>query len=110
MAQEMYYYRYPLQGVGSHTDSNINYGTLTANFGATTYNWNAMTNSCTGTDSAIATLIYQCGVAVNMDYGVSGSSATMTSAVNAFKNYFKYTTVLSANKSSYTSGSDGIRL
>jgi hypothetical protein len=98
----MYYWRYPLQGVGSHTDSYINYGTLSANFGTTTYNWNAMTNSCVGTDSAIATLIYHCGVAVNMDYGVSGSSAAMTSAVTAFKNYFKYTAVSSANKSSYT--------
>ena len=38
-----------------------------------------------------------------MDYGVSGSSATMPAAVNALKNYFKYTNVLSASKSSGTS-------
>lgn len=102
MAQEMYYYKYPLQGVGSHTDANINYGTLTVNFGATTYNWSAMTNNCPGTDSATATLMYHCGVAVNMNYGANGSSATILSAVNALKNYFGYTTVLSANKTSYT--------
>jgi hypothetical protein len=100
MAQEMYYYRYPLQGVGSYSYTDGSYGTLSANFGATTYNWNAMTNSCSGTDSAIATLIYHCGVAVKMQYGVSGSSAMMNDAVSAFKNYFKYTGVKSSYKGS----------
>jgi hypothetical protein len=40
MAQIMYYWRWPNTGVGSHCDSYTNYGTLCADFGATTYDWN----------------------------------------------------------------------
>jgi hypothetical protein len=110
MAQVMYYYRYPLQGNSSSsycdcTSSGYanNYGTLSANYGATNYDWTAMTPSCSGTNTAIATLIYHCGVAIKMDYGPAESAGNMNAAVTAFKNYFKYsTTIKSANKSSYT--------
>jgi hypothetical protein len=102
MAQEMFYYGYPLHGTGSNSYTAGSYGTQSANFGATNYNWNAMTNVCTGTDSAIAKLIYQCGVSVDMDYGPTGSGANMFTCLNSLKNNFNYTTATSANKSSYT--------
>ena len=44
MAQIMYYWRWPNTGVGSHTDTHHNYGTLYADFASTTYDWDGMTN------------------------------------------------------------------
>jgi len=102
MAQEMFYFKYPTQGAGSHSYSAGTYGTLSANFGTTTYSWNAMTLACTGENDDIANLMSQCGISVNMSYSPTGSGANMPAAVTALKNYFKYTTVKSANKSSYT--------
>jgi len=102
IAQVMYYWRYPLQGQGSHTDADNTYGTLSANFGATNYNWNAMTDVCTGQDTAIATLIYHCGIAVDMAYGPNGSGA-WPGANNALVTFFKYVPALQdVQKSSYT--------
>jgi hypothetical protein len=102
IAQVMYYWRYPLQGQGSHTDANTNYGTLSANFGATNYNWDAMTDACTGTDTAIATLIYHCGIAVDMDYGPNGSSA-WPDANTALVTFFNYSPALqNVYKTSYS--------
>jgi hypothetical protein len=102
IAQVLYYWRYPLQGQGSHTDSDHSYGTLSANFGATKYNWNAMTDVCSGTDSAIATLIYHCGIAVDMNYGPNGSGA-YPGANNALVTFFNYSPALqNVYKTSYS--------
>jgi len=90
MAQVLYYYRFPKHGNGSHSYSSSSYGTLSANFGATTYDWNAMTLSCDNDNNSIATLLYQCGVSVNMIYSPTGSSAVMTTALNALKTYFNF--------------------
>lgn len=90
MAQIMYYWRYPATGQGSNSYYAFGYGNQSANFGATTYDWNAMTNSCNTTNTAIATLSYHCGVAVEMNYGIDGSSASTQTWVNALPDYFKY--------------------
>jgi hypothetical protein len=57
----------------------------------------------------IATLMYHCGVAVNMGYGATGSGAQMTgngypSAELAYKNYFRYNSskVKSYSQSSFS--------
>ena len=39
---------------------------------------------------AVATLMYACGVAVNMDYTTSGSGASASNVANALINYFNY--------------------
>ena len=105
MGQLMYYYKYPNQGQGSHSYLS-SYGTLTANFGATTYDWNAMTNTCNNSNPAISTLLYHCGVSVNMNYAPDGSAAFMIDAKNSLKNYFKYSSNIKiANKSLYTNSS-----
>ncbi len=104
MAQIMDYYRYPKQGSGSHSYTHNVYGTLSANFGNTTYNWNAMTNSI-GNDGnhEIAQLLYQLGVSVNMNYSASGSGAWSGTAASALVNYFKYQSSVSLlNKDDYT--------
>ncbi len=90
MSQIMYYHKYPSTGTGSHS-----YSQGSANFGATTYNWNAMVPKLTSSSPTeakieIARISYHAGVSVNMNYG-DESSGTQTSYVDdAFKNYFRY--------------------
>ncbi len=89
MAQVMYYYRYPQQGNGSH-GYNSSYGYLSVNFGNTTYNWNGMLNYLSGDNLPVATLLYHCGVAVDMMYSPGGSGAYSDDAAAALRNYFRY--------------------
>ena len=107
MAQVMKYHNYPEQGSGIHTyyhtNNTVTYGNLTANFGATTYNWGSMPNALSANSSnsqinAIATLMLHCGVGVNMDYSPESSGAWVieeksqeeTCAESALKDFFKY--------------------
>ncbi len=106
MAQIMKYHNYPAQGTGSHSYNHVRYGTLSANFGATTYNWGSMPNNVTSANSSVATLMYHCGVSVDMDYNVGsqgGSGAYSSALPYAYKNYFGYTsTVNYILRSSYS--------
>ena len=99
MAQVMKYWSYPTKGCGSHSYvCSYNNQTLSADFGNTTYNWSAMPNSVTSSNTAVATLMFHCGVAVEMNYSASGSGAptldpygnNYPSAEAAFKCYFGY--------------------
>lgn len=124
MAQVMNYWQWPKQGKGSHTyqpimqldddgdgypdrDTIIYPGNLTANFGETTYDWDNMLNKYTNSattaqENAVATLMFHCGVSVEMMYGddnYGGSGAYTgnygdwtdpTCAQNAFPTYFGY--------------------
>ncbi len=105
MAQIMKFWNYPAAGKGFHSYNHSKYGTLSANFANTTYNWSSMPNSISSSNSAIATLMYQVGVSVDMNYGVAstgGSGAyviTNASPVThcseyALKQYFDYKTSL----------------
>ena len=94
MAQVMNYWEWPVQGTGSHsyrpldpndTENYGPYGTQSADFGATTYDWDNMLDSYSGNytsaqATAVATLMYHCGVATEMMYGDedAGGSGTMT--------------------------------
>ncbi|MFA6923262.1 MAG: thiol protease/hemagglutinin PrtT [Bacteroidales bacterium] len=107
MGQVMKYYNYPTKGVGYHSYVHSTYGTLSANFGNTTYNWGAMTPSITSVNSAVATLLYHCGVAVEMGYGPSASGATTSSIPDALMNYFDYAnTAEIKDKSNYPNDDD----
>ena len=107
MAQVMKYWNWPATGVGQHSYNDGGYGVLSADFGATAYDWvnmpTALTSSSTAAQvSAVATLMYHCGVAVEMMYGTEadfGSGAydlmwdnglNYPCAENAFRTYFKY--------------------
>ena len=94
MAQVMKYHNYPTTGSGSHSYVQQPYGTLSANFGATTYHWNSMPNSLIRYNSDVATLMYHAGVSVNMDYAPDGSGAYMDDAAYALQTYFKYNPAL----------------
>lgn len=105
MAQIMKYWETPTTtGTGSHSyGSSTVGGTLSANFGNTIYEWNNMPNTLTSSSSpaekdAIATLMYHCGVSVNMDYDIDASGAlvinhgnsSMACSQNAMTSYFGY--------------------
>ena len=116
MAQIMKYWNYPTQGNGTQTYTHETYGQQTANFGSTTYDWNNMVNTYSNSatqaqKNAVATLMYHCGVAVMMDYGISstgGSGAVTVGSSNgtaeyALKTYFLYKNTLNGcRRSDYT--------
>jgi len=110
MAQIMKFWNYPTNGSGINSYSTSNYGTLSANFGATTYNWGSMPNNVTSPNAAVATLMYQCGVSVDMGYGPDDSGAWVISAdntscaQNSYVQYFGYkgTTIQGLRRSDYT--------
>ena len=106
MGQVMKYHNHPEQGTGSHSYYCSPYGTQTANFGATTYNWSSMPNSVYYNNTAVATLLFHCGVSVDMDYGPNGSGAWTSATRTALINYFSYSSSAQyKQKSSYsTSG------
>ncbi len=104
MAQVMYYYRYPAQGSGSYGYYS-DYGYLSANFGATTYNWNGMQNDISGKyNFDMAQIQLHCGIAIDMMYSPHGSGAYMWDDVNAMKNFFGYSSSTSLfQRDDYTS-------
>ncbi len=88
MAQIMNYYEFPVTGVSWHTYTHDVHGTQSAIFQDGNYQWSSMGN--TSGNTAIAWLMYHCGVSVDMDYDASGSGATSVDVPMAMANYFKY--------------------
>ncbi|MEI6851684.1 MAG: C10 family peptidase, partial [Bacteroidota bacterium] len=111
MAQIMKYYNYPDQGVGSHWYSHPHFGNIGADFSATTYDWTTMGayGNLTNED-AIGTLIFHCGVSVDMDYSPTESGAMSENAVTAFKNYFHYRNTVKMEQKHYYSDFDWIAI
>ena len=106
MAQIMNYWKFPEVGYGSHSYPS-SHGTLSANFAGTTYQWEQMPDSLTNESSeeqvnAVATLLYHCGVSVDMYYSSNGSGAHSADIPNALIRYFKYSRRISRE----TKGSD----
>ena len=112
MSQIMKYWNHPTQGQGTHSYNHPKYGYQSANYGATTYDWDNMLNTYGSNNytpeqgEAVATLCYHCGVSVNMDYGgdiEEGSGASTESVPSAISSYFRYTNAASVlNKSNVT--------
>jgi hypothetical protein len=80
MAQLLKYWNRPVKGIGSNSYEINKYGVLSANFGATTYDWKNMpdvvdTTSAEVRRKAVATLIYHCGISVNTIYEAGASSS-----------------------------------
>lgn len=102
MAQVMKYWSFPATGTGFHSYNHQKYGTLSANFGSVNYQWTQMPNVLNSSNSAVATLMFHCGVSVDMGYSPESSGAyviTSQSPVEhcaeyAFKTYFGYKNTL----------------
>ncbi|MCX7953861.1 MAG: C10 family peptidase [Bacteroidales bacterium] len=89
MAMIMKYHNYPERGKGfkvfvwSEPD--------TIDFENTYYEWSKMTPIANVTSaSAIALLMFHCGVSVDMSYGPNGSASYTEFVPNALKTYFRY--------------------
>ena len=96
IAQIMYKHQYPVQGKGSHSYKTNSYKlSLSADFGATAYDWANMLPDYTGAYSeeqatAVATLMSHVGIAVDMDYTPNFSGAIAINALKALHTYFDY--------------------
>jgi hypothetical protein len=101
MAQIMKFWGHPAKGSGFHSYNHSKFGTMSANFGTTTYNWSSMPNYVNSANATVASMMYQLAVSVNMNFGVAevgGSGAFVISshsphrntAEYAFKTYFGY--------------------
>ncbi len=90
MAQLMYHFRFPETGTGSYSYTDEHYGVQSADYGNTTYDYAAMCDKATSVNTAISTLMYHCGVGVDMVYGPDGSGMYNHSAANVLKTYFKF--------------------
>ncbi len=112
MAQVMYYWKWPVTGTGSYSYSTETLGlSASADFANTTYDWDNMLEKYNGyypegsgtwttsgvpspttaQKNAVATLMYHCGVAVEMDYNVAsaGGSGAQTIYPNASQTHLK---------------------
>ena len=95
MAQVMYYHQYPEKGTGSITYS-FQDRILSADFNNTYYQWSLMTPTykkgqySDESALAVATLMYQCGVSIKMQYNVGGSGAFSYNAATALRKNFGY--------------------
>ena len=123
MAQLMYFHRWPIKGVGEHSyTSETHRFDISADFASSTYLWDQMQNyygrtyidgsrNSTMIDysqeagDAVATLLYDCGVSVDMDYGES--SGAFSSAVgHALTTYFSYDKALNLQSRIWYSDDD----
>lgn len=108
MAQIMYYYKYP----ATITDNG-----KTVTYRGNTYGfhdlwldnniyWDQLIDSYSGTystrqGSEVANLIYNCGIAAGMDYGIDGSGAYSVNAAEAFHDNFNYNAQYYGTKQNY---------
>ncbi|MBO7434115.1 MAG: C10 family peptidase [Salinivirgaceae bacterium] len=98
MGQIMRYHKWPEKGRGWHKyipSENPEYGWLSANFGATTYEWDFMPDRLRSRSSlvekrAVQQMLYHVGVAVNMSYTEEGSGSSEYIAAMALCTYFNY--------------------
>ncbi len=95
MAQLIHFWEYPAHGFGTHQYTDPTYGLQSADFANTTYQYSLMPNELTANSSAaqvnaVATLMRHCGVAVNMEYSPTGSSAQDFATRTAFVSHFGY--------------------
>lgn len=104
MAQVINYHEWPVQGKGTKS-YNSSYGRFTVDFSKSVYDWANMkdryesyydedkniVNEWTDTEAnAVAKLMYDCGVALEMGYGPYSSGAADTEMPLALCNYFNY--------------------
>ncbi|MDR2622151.1 MAG: C10 family peptidase [Dysgonamonadaceae bacterium] len=117
MAQIMKYHEYPttrtvtIPGYTTRTDIIV----VPAITGTTYYGWSNMLNTYTSsaTDeskNAVATLMYHCGVSVEMNYKSSSSGAYSYDVVPALKTYFHYDAGMDYHDRDYYSYTEWINL
>ncbi len=109
IAQVLNYHRTPEHGTGQRT---IYYGSqaVTANFEEDYYDWDHMRDTYTSGNytteeaNAVALLMRDCGVAVNMEYGghSEGSGAYSTDAAEGVRQYFGFANAQCVERDDYS--------
>jgi len=96
MAQTMYKWKWPETGRGSESYRAEGYGTQTVRFYESEYDWSSMKDTYSLLDGrkasgkAVAKLMYDCGVATQMEYSAGGSGTTEEWAYIAMAKHFRY--------------------
>lgn len=86
MAQICKYYAYPISGFSYHC--NTNSPSNCTDFSLANYNYAAMPNSVSSANASVATLMYDLGVSVDMNW--SGTNSTSFFSSSVLKEYFAY--------------------
>ncbi len=99
MAQIIKYWGEPVHGRGIHSYES-NYGILEVNFAESNYDFDNMPDALTGESTAeqvnaVARLMYDCGVAVNMSYSFWGSNTFDQEARAGLINFFRFSANMS---------------
>lgn len=102
MAQAMSVAQHPARPVGTHSYRPPSLGTVSIDYDKEkSYSWEQI---LTGTDNykETARLLYHCGVAVNMQYGVEASGAYTSEVGEAMQQYFSYKHAKYYSRASYS--------
>lgn len=90
MGQLLNYFRWPGSGAGSYSYECPPYGTLSADFAGSEYQWDMMETSLSQSNGEVAEILYHLGVSVDMVYGPDGSGMYNHKAAYSLKTYFKF--------------------
>ena len=113
--QIMRLHQWPQQGTGTKTIT-VNGTDITADFGATTYDWTNMlptyegVSATTAQRNAVATLAAHFGVAVNMEYLPDGSGAHSMMVPGALRDFFRYDQATTMRKRDYYDSHEWLRI
>lgn len=113
MAQIMYYHEYPIHGKGKYYDL-LNKKWI--RFDQTTYDYANMLPTyekdsySTTQGTAVATLMYHCGIATDMQYAADGSGTFSYKAVEALQNTFLYHENLNVRYRQFHSNADWMNM
>ena len=93
MAQIMNYWRWPERGYGSH--KNMYVDSLFVDFSQSVYDWDNMAMTYTVDTpqfkiDAVQRLMYDCGIAIDMEYSQDGSYSWLFDVPQALVCYFNY--------------------
>ena len=91
-------WQHPYQGTGFHSYTHPKFGTVSANFGNTIYDWSQIPDTISEPNDEIAKVMFHSGVAVEMQYTAEESGAyilidsptPMANCEYAYKTYFGY--------------------
>ncbi len=94
LAQVLKYHSWPERGTGSYSYRQ-GLTTISFNYGETVFDWDNMLDTYTSSateaqNDAVATLMFGCGVGVNMRYGADASGASDAYVPEALIKYFNY--------------------
>ncbi len=90
LGQLINYFRYPLSGIGSYGYEHQNYGWQEVDFSEQYYDYDQMPIQANDYNDNLATLLYNIGVSVDMNYGPNGSGMYNHKGAYTLYTYFDY--------------------